>query len=426
MRAATQLAGKMIMSAPVKPIEIHLKYAERVPPKVPVLTYKLNPTASIQPLHRERLELRPAIDLGDYRFSALVDWIEITFETWRERAPADIYRFVRNEMHRLKHDGRPLVRGPGRRRGVRGREFFVRIQTPEPRHFFALCEALREKYDLLSDGDVDIRLYGVEISLDIYPNSGRREDRQLMTETVRRHLIPQEVFYETQRRHPRAVFDGHVEVPRFLMDKPGRPQANAARKKRYRALGITGQHFRDLSFTRFHRCPVDATLYIGDKREAAHINIQDKVTDDRDPDRGTFRRLAPKDCRTRLELRLDHGGPEHAEMPTPYCLGKGKFAGMSRIAFRMGIPTLSYGASHLDAFEMPMFRAAGLLGLDRYQRARHRQAGIMALASKRKDAGVRELGPKGYWLAWSEFNDRSKKALEALEARWERGKADCT
>lgn len=413
------------MRRPRTSIQIPLLYHGDPPVRPEKVAYDLVPATARQRLYDGRLELRPELDHRQYEITALVDWIEISFDTPFSRRWNDVRAFARG---RLKRSGNVSVVEPD----AVGEAFSIRIQEPFPADVFQLCRDLEATYDIRSDEARAIRISGIEVSVDFYPCSRRDDDRQLMTETIRRHLVPDAVFFEEARRRPRSFDPKRPKEPRYLLLQPDdrhktlAAHHNATAESRGRPP-LTPDHFRDLTRRSYRQPWVDTMFYVGDRCEVVSLNVQDKITHEVNPARGTHRRLDARERRTRVEVRLLRGMLADLGMAFPGNLVEAPFSRLAKIFFRMGIPTIAMSGGEPDADELQIFERGGLMGLDRYQRARHLDDEITALADRRSGAKVRPLGPEGYWLAWSErqedhdrgLNPRIRIALEHLDARWQ-------
>ncbi|WP_093164214.1 hypothetical protein [Aliiruegeria lutimaris] len=217
--------------------------------------------------------------------------------------------------------------------------------------------------------------------------------------------------------HPRCTFGSWFERKRRnpVVLKPMRKHRDRSRDAGHDAL--TPKHFRDLDGEAFQPQPVDGTFYFGRKGDVAMVRIQDKVTDKRTGNHA--QKLEQHRKRSRIEVTLDRFVMRELGVEFEVDIRALGFDHLVSGVFATTIPTLSAAGETPDAEELCVFGKGGVLGLDRYQRAKHIQDQIEAGAgrgSRRPSA----LGIKGHGVAWAEFRKRSRKALKRLETQWGR------
>ncbi|WP_139188591.1 hypothetical protein [Aliiruegeria lutimaris] len=375
------------------------------------INYYSMPYSGKQPINEGRLEVWPDIELCDYTFSAVVDWIRISFDTTSRHKASNIHRWASAVVDLEQTLFVQRLDGEDWRAG---HEFTLQLQNPTPSGLERLCAALETKYKIDRQA---IRIDGIEVSLDIYPKSGSDEDRRRMTEVLRHHVIVPELFWNTPGAQPRCAFGDifEVKIPKpVVLGSTGkhRDKSNAAAHD-----ALTPEHFRDLDAAAFQPQPVDGTFYFGRKGDVAMVRIQDKVTDKRTGNHA--QKLEQHRKRSRIEVTLDRFVMRELGVEFEVDIRNLPFDHLVSGVFATTIPTLSAAGETPDAEELPVFAKGGVLGLDRYQRAKHIQDQIEAGAgrgSRRPSA----LGIKGHGVAWAEFRKRSRKALKRLETQWGR------
>lgn len=379
-----------------------------------LLDYYAEAYSGKQAINKGRLALRPDIHLGDYTFKAEVDWIRISFDTTGQHQAVNIRRWASTHIGK----GQTIyVDGPKDEDGNVGCAFTLTLQNPAPGSFHELCDALEKEYSIDTTEGQAIRIDGIEVSLDIYPNNGSDKDRRRMTEILRRHVSVPEFFWEDPRAHPRSVFGDRTELNRHhpVVCKP--KKVHLAKSQAAGHPALTPELFRDADPSAYEWWPVDGTFYIGGKGDVAMVRIQDKVTDQR---RGPHaRKLEQHMKRSRIEVTLERFVLLELGIEFEMDIRELGFDHLVAGVFATSIPTLTSVGDTPDAKELQVFERGGALGLDRYQRARHIECQIEAgtgRGSRRPSA----LGTKGHGIAWEEFRHRSRKALKRLEEQWRR------
>ena len=158
------------------------------------------------------------------------------------------------------------------------------------------------------------------------------------------------------------------------------------------------------------------------------IRVQDKITDRRSPEQGTYETLEPHARRTRIEIELTKHVPEFTKLQVLSDLRKKPFGFFMQRAFRMMIPTVATKRGKPDKRELEIFKRAGVVGLDRYQQAKHVKAQF-AVMGENKDGShpaITGLGAKRYLMAWGgaegeDFNKKAARAIYNLGKRWAKG-----
>ncbi|NDR55477.1 hypothetical protein [Aliiruegeria sabulilitoris] len=376
------------------------------------LEYETTVISSGQDVNDGRILLTPKIDLKKYRFTAAIDWIEIAFNTPGKHQALNVSRHIERRL-----GFRSWVSGPVRdKAGYKGQSFILRLQSPAPNEFWRLCDELEGSYYRVRKiGRGAIRVTGVEVALDIYPKSGCGEERQLMSEVVRRHHLPDIYYWLEQDRWPRSFYWAGRN-PIWPINAPTRNHKR--RSAPNSSNNVTAGYLRDLSPDSYRQAPVDGTFYEGKKEGELLFRIQDKVADKRDKRTGSEIELAPDQRRTRIELQVGYGAFEGCG--AMYRRGEPfRFVDVMRNQFQLLLPSLTPDDVQIQQSEWEVFKNAGVLGLDRYQRALLKEDRLTTIRS-RKGERRPKLGVKGRAKAWSEFNKRGRGELEHLDERWRR------
>lgn len=187
-------------------------YHRGVDPEHLHLPYRVEPAATKQPLHRGRLLLTPDIDLNDYRWSAVVDWIELAFFTYGRHQARNMWKKLDHELEQIGGAEGIFVSGqdPERSKRYIGRDFVLRIQDPDPERLKTVMNTVHRIYDVEPIEDGPFLIYGIEISMDFYPRRPsalteheRAVRRMRMTELLRKHLHVHPEFWKEWTDEPR-------------------------------------------------------------------------------------------------------------------------------------------------------------------------------------------------------------------------------
>ncbi|WP_141134979.1 hypothetical protein [Tropicimonas sediminicola] len=376
------------------------------------LNYYTLPYTGKRSINKGRLELWPDIHLEDYTFSAVVDWVRISFDTTGFHQAVNIKRWASTIVDR----GQTLyVYGPNGERGFKGHEFTLTLQDPTPDSLDRLCRAIEGKYEIDTAERQAIRIDGIEVSLDIYPNNETDEDRRKMTEALRRHVVVPEMFWEDRLAHPRSTYGIGFERNRRnpTVEDPKLQHKVLSRAATHPAQ--TPAHFRDLDPDAYRQAPVDGTFYFGKRKGVAMVRIQDKVTNQRT---GTWaRKLKQHEKRSRIEVTLDRFALRGLKVEFEADIRDLGFDHLVAGVFATSMLTLAPDGEGADSDELRVFEKAGVLGLDRYQRAKRIQRKIEARAGSRSEKPS-PLHITGHRISWAAFRRRSRKALKRLEKQW--------
>lgn len=346
------------------------------------LTYDLRPCSGVQPRVRGRLVAVPRLDMSDYTVSACVDWVELKFQTssksQNRHVSEKLARFSPRPPHVTDWQGRQ-----GREAGTHDK-FVVRLQEPGI-DVLGVADAISAQWGLVGA----VKISGIEISLDIFPNDGSDEKRWLMATMLTRAYWP-------LRDHMAA---GNDQARCIASDARGEPSVTPLVRR------IVKDELRSLVVDPAnHNAPLaDATTSFGAVGGPVMVSIQDKVSDRRIE--GTATPLPQEAKRTRLEVRLLGEGLGVLGMEV---LGDLDMAGravtfqdLRKDLFGFRLATFDPLEAH-DAERRTMFSKIGVYGLERHEQMRR---DVMRCAA----------GPT---LAFKELNERLRQALQRLDHRW--------
>jgi hypothetical protein len=385
------------------------------------LTYAFRP-AGTQNRLKDRLVGEPQVDLADYQFRAVFDWIEIGLPTGKELAAINVHKILMKLNKRHKGFYSCLVLGPQREKHHRGQYFIVKMQEPQPEGFVVLLREFLKTWGRRDDDLWDMPIVGLEMSLDAYPVGAGMSDtdralvRMRMTGLMRKHLQMYDVFREG-RRQPRFTYG-----PSKVTDMMLRPDSVAKKFPDFLASGLSKEDFA-ACHARFLRQPfIDSTFYYGEKDEQLHFRSMDKITDKR-TEMGA-EDLDAKNRRSRLEFTFvdevpgDGRGPDSLKFRTVVDLLTQGFAATQQFLL-FDLPTFGRGAdehNEPDAEEWAVFCKSGVLGLTYKLDVEDR---LKADPRLRHAMGRRTFNSAGRCLKYSSLNRRVGRAIQRLEKRWQ-------
>lgn len=199
-------------------IEIPLAFRERpVWPKdepAPSISYIVEPYQpqlgrSVQRVLAGRKLVTPLIDLNAYACRAEIDWLELRINTPGVHQARNMQPAITEMLSKLGSSSTVFVTGPDRETRYIGSKFILKFQQPNPRELGHVLAKVAGRYDLDSAKMSELRIMGVEISVDFYVkvSEGLSEDtaslkRWQMVDILRRHLKPDPVLTELPAAGP--------------------------------------------------------------------------------------------------------------------------------------------------------------------------------------------------------------------------------
>jgi len=390
---------------------------------------------AVQPVLRDRMVLKPAIDLKRYRCHSVIDWIEVQMETNGVHQAINIQRFASKVLGDNRSASKVYVSGPTRNSGYRGSSFIIRLQRPEFRHLGSLCAELVKKYPTSARSIGDLAIAGIEVSVDFYVKNhaemgSEAQDllRWQMTEVLRRHLRPERSLTELEENQPRffATANGN-STSKSLVSK-STAKASGKQRSEIQRLGLNERVLAPLRIGAHEQAPIDTTFYIGKKGSPVMLRVMDKTTDQRNPTLGTAVNLAPTECRSRIEVTFmkkpdEVGGPAAVKLETLSDLVEYPFKTIRKLVFEFFYPTINSGDElvHLsfpvNVTELDVFRLSGVYGLDRLQRS---IAEISDRRYRKKEITTkpRPIGRKGKAVSFVDLNRMIDRSLVRLSGDW--------
>lgn len=392
------------------------------------VTYRVDPCEGSQKRFKGRLYAEPQVDLQEYEFRAVFDWIEVHVETARVFSAVNLQRRLTALNKGFKAFRTCHVTSPTRERWYSGRGHVIKMQDPAPDGLPGLLRAFLREDCVPGYEREEIPVTGVELSLDVYPAPRFCRDeadyavrRMLMTDLMRKHVAVDEVYRAGQRR-PRFVFqDGTRKTTQHLV-APGGSHIHALRK----ISRETGAKYRDVASCdpeSHHQPCIDATFYFGQKGERLLYRQMDKITDNRAGDVADD--LPYPKTRSRLEFTFmdqtpgDGLGPRSVGIQNITDLALDGLTSFNTMLI-FELPTFDRdkrdpGVPDQQAWEI--FAKTGVAGLSQRDDAFDLLVGDRdALRQKSR----REVVSSGRNLRYSTMNSRVTKALRRLQERWRR------
>ncbi|MAM59864.1 hypothetical protein [Maritimibacter sp. UBA3975] len=380
-----------IRSFPIRSTDIATTASGIVPDEL-CLDYEISKQTNTKGEPTERFELRPTLDLGDYRFRAEVDWVEFEARTVETTQSRHVHALLQKALVAMGFSPKIWVGGQVRSRksgapkgSTTGRIFWVRLQDPTPKLVRAVIAAL------MSTGKIEVdtetpRVTGIEVAVDVYPNkAGEITDRELtimrlkMSEYLCKHFAPSDLFNEHYADRPRWV--GSDKKAKHLIYGPKQRDGDARFRSLMSKHDLNG-FLRSASSANNHRsAPVEATVYVGQNHGPVMWRLQDKTHDERCGE--TAKLLPIEKRRSRIELTMlkTDGEWERDDYDVPGAIGLEslwdasgfKFEKLKTMGFNFQIPTVACSKEDPlspDEMEIEIFATSGVCGLRQYQHAK--------------------------------------------------------
>lgn len=392
------------------------------------LPYTVIPSGKTQQRFRDRFVAEPKINLKEYEFRAVFDWIEISVETRKDHVGSNLQR----QLMKLNKDFGAFrtcfVASPTKGTGHFGRSHIIKMQDPTPGGISGLLRVFLRDYCVPRYAFDEIPVTGLELSLDVYPANRFCEDeasyairRMLMTEMLRKHVAIDEV-YRVGRRRPRFTHQDGTNKKTQYWVKP-RGAAMYALRKTARETGMAYLDVASCDPAHHHQPLGDSTMYFGARGERLYYRLMDKISDNR---RGDVADMLPlKTSRSRVEFTFidetpgDERGPASVGIRSIEDLVLGSMTSFNTLlAFEL--PTFcrdKIDPKTPDQKAWDIFVKTGVGGLSQRNEAVDVIEGNKtALRAKRRQ----EILSSGNLLRFSAANMRVTRALRRLQERWRR------
>lgn len=373
--------------------------------------YSWTPTGKTQARFAGRRQLRPALDLKDYRFEAVVDYLKFRVTTDRSMDPKNLKRQI--TARGVNNNGVTAIFGEDEA-GPRSTIFDLRMDDPTPADLVKAIAIINATPGLATDGALQL----LEVSVDVYPEDHSSDGpRLLMSDLLRRHFLPAEVQWRYPGGWPRWA--GAERQSGFIL---GKDMPEDEFDERVRLVEGHGE------------LPVNTTIYIGGLNAGPlMMRVMDKVID-RQKRGGGFDLLEPDQRRSRIEVELRREELNVLGLNKIDDLYGFKFGKLRADLFDFAIPTFAFDERKVLAagitaarriLELAVFERSGVLGLTHMQkaglvhrnstRARRLASGLSAAPRVRNG-----FGRNGFSLDYVELNRAVDEAFAGLVRRWKK------
>ncbi|MEI4197322.1 hypothetical protein [Roseovarius sp. E0-M6] len=302
-------SAKLIPLNPAKPIR-ELKFTESW-------------VTAEQARFQNRRMLIPDVDLKNYRFKAVIDYIVVRVFTRKTQ-----HQWIQKKLRTvLTRDSWILPSNPGA--GAVADEFDIKIQEPGSTALVAAAiEAVSKERGECSAPEIR----EIEFSLDVYSRGGDDEERDKMV-----GLLQRTYFADTER------WPNNLDMPRTTAAKTGQSEPEVKTNYLTPRMGAA----RDTSLPvrpepdEFRSPFLEGTMYLGAKDRSGMIRIQNKIKDQQYPEKGTFTALAEDQARARVEVTLKSCDLERLGLRELRDLEGFSYAKLQRKYFQFMLPTFA-------------------------------------------------------------------------------------
>ncbi|MEL6415089.1 MAG: hypothetical protein AAFQ15_09150 [Pseudomonadota bacterium] len=305
--------------------------------------------------------------------------------------------------------------------------FAARIQDPDRRQLNELFGSGNSLSAILKPLS-RTSLREIEVSVDFFPKDQSDEGRERMVGLLARHYLPSSTMM--------------TDDPNTAMRSLRRTGSYQPRRRSPAVVRID-QTFPALNDreTPIARDPwennlrVDRTVAIGDRNADAYVNIDNKVTNIRNPSKGTFEDLAPEERRSRIEVTLKRPALEELGLTEVSQLSRFPFQKLREPFFDFRLPTVpvDFETNHLGSMdrwphERDLINVFLNMGIATYQREQLRHREVQKLARRKASAAG---APEADWpelqlaspshstnmVAYADLNSKIFEALRSLSER---------
>lgn len=372
------------------------------------LTFVEHPLAFTQARLRGRTALKPTLGVKNYRCSAVIDWLDLSFHTDRPTQWMWLQRDIETAIGQ-KCNVRPLEGHD------EYHDFLVRFQEPEYGSLLPAKKAVESRSGFRRTPSIE----NLEISVDFRPKVPSDEALgQMFGILVRTHLPGRDVISDPRDR-PRFAWGGGDQNTRHVL--------------RFSPKKLAGNDERLAAVEGDEDVALDATLYAGARGSRSAWRIMTKVMDKQNRRTGTRVDLSEKERRVRIEVTLNREELEEIGLVTLDDLSSFRFQTLQGRYFQFWLPTFEHFSrpgdpqaavrNALEEERVKKFMRAGVLGLQAMDEARDRIA-----AGRRKE--IRRIlgrplaqkprrgkGKTSSLVAFNELSLPVKHALRRLGAR---------
>lgn len=412
-------------------------------PPLPILNYSITPvlptsgSSRIRSDRKDRVVLSPVFDAPKrLRVRALIDRIVITFTTSNVIAATTLHKALTTSTgaNVFVYD-RSLIAASTKSRDAsrdawvaqlpelarlapEGKHFAIQMQDPPPLALHAVIAAIKDGPGLEGVG----RLFLLELAVDFYPRGANTPEEMLVgrEEIVgllqRHHWASHQLLVDVDAPKPKrfdarqvySVALGQTKTRHLFAKTNGLSMSDSQVNEK----GVQG---RILSAGQGNHLYLNAHVYRGHRLGKIQTNAQHKIVDRRNKAKKSAVRLAPGECRGRVELTLT--GFETLEafgITALKDLSTGRFKGMAEKLIRFRLPTCENTTEDIAA-AVSQLTHRGVYGVELSQRAAY-------LADR---AGMnpkpRKFDREGWALVdWPEMNKAVGDALGRLRTEWKK------
>lgn len=376
-----------------------------------VLHYEPLALGNTQRRLKNRTALVPILNLDEYRFRAVIDWIEFRVQLARPTQAQHVQAVLRRFLARDSFVD-PEDEGDGNVFAA------CTIKVQEPPSFaliYAIHQALCDKFG----GATSARVTGLEISVDAYVAENTDASRRRLLGALQRTIWTSRDIWANPDSRLRSIWKKKSNgvqklLPELQHDDPRGRRANS-------------EH---------HRAPfVDGTMYLGARDDEVMLRLMEKIKDRQRLD-GSYDDLDEPSKRVRIEVTLKGSELLSIGVTDIASLRHLKLTTMQGRYFQFKLPTFKHDPARglsgaLQAFQEEerarVFHATGVMGLSVMDSA-------VALQRRRSWPGVRKnlksMNRKGQrtqvprlaapFVAYEWLNKKVSLALRNLHKREDR------
>lgn len=379
-----------ILTAVKSPAAYHLSYVEQQ-------------VAKKQKRFQNRAFLQPQIDLKAYTSRAVVDWVDIRFQT----VGYTQWKWIKHHID--KAIGQKIYASKGQLDDDgKYRDFRVRIQEPVTKDLLLAEETVRAKWDLRQPAEI----VGLEVSVDFKPRKPSEEALALMFGVLVRSHLPS-----------RNIIDEPLDRPRFAWAK-GDDGTNYVLGYDQRQPDRSDAFLLDPG--KDTPAAIDATYYAGAKGSRCSWRTMVKLLDKQNIATGTREVLPEEERRVRIEVTVDEGELDEMGIRTIEDLASFNFQRFHGRYFKFVLPTFPDLAYHpeekrglpleqLRETRLQRFLNAGVVGLEAWDEAWRRKKKQTRKETLKSDLPLALTSiMAGSSSSLKDYNELTRKVIQAL------------
>lgn len=356
--------------------------------------------------------LLPVLDLSDFTFRAVIDWVEIRVTLQQVTQFQWVQKIVDRALLR-----KSLVTAVNPGAGNVSDTFDVMIQEPPSlARVLEICNLIFFRYP----GSAEPTIQGIEVSIDATPKAQSDENRALLFGAMQRTIFTSRDIVASERDRVRTSIGKGEESNRRLL-----PEL-------YIEKGVSPT---SLSPKMFKAPWIDGTFYFGERQSDMMVRIMDKIIDQQNHSAGTCRELEDVEKRVRIEVTLRGAELARMGLAKVEAMHSSSFSKLQGEYFQFKLPTFATrnlrgtasGAAEIytDRSRAEVFLNAGVLGLDGLDRATknfrsrsnantRKMLKVLPRAARKYRPG---MGSTGTLTSYGEMNSKVATALRHLGER---------